>query len=197
MKRKLRMIFAVILLFTSCNPKSQNMSVSESAVTQEPAENSPSSTASVSEKPPSSADMPSLGSEQQRAPSVSEPSKPREPNNAMPSSQVEQAEQAGEAIGNPTPNSILATNPNADFFVVDGLVCMNASDVEWVQRASLPAVELIGTIQRTAVELGDDWIELDATLLPIGTEIYATERFDICLVKVENDYVRYLKWIEG
>lgn len=183
MKRKLLIMISIGLLFTSCNAEEMTESSAFSL------------TSSMSEELSSSSTVSSF--EQESRSSSAEPINSHNQDSVVSSPQVKQEKVAEISTRNSTPQDILTKDPNADFFVVNSLICVNASDLDWVQKESLSTIELIGTIQRTTVKPDDNWAELDATILPIGTEIYATERFDICLVKVDIDYVRYLKWIEG
>jgi hypothetical protein len=97
---------------------------------------------------------------------------------------------------NASPKAVLKNDPNADFFIMESTVYINAASIDWVKELSLNVDVLLGTIKNTGVKKNfKDW---DATILDIGTEIYKAEnRNDIVLVKVGERYLPYLRYVEG
>ncbi len=97
---------------------------------------------------------------------------------------------------NQLPNSILKNDVNADFFIMDSLVFINAENVEWVENLELEKGELLGKINKTNVKRNfEDW---DATQLNKDTPIYKVNgRNDLVLIKLEDKYIPYIKYIEG
>ncbi len=97
---------------------------------------------------------------------------------------------------NASPEKLLESNPNADFFVIDGVVYINASDIEWIKELTLQADEPAGEILKTGATASfSNW---SSTKLKKNIEIYSVKgREDILLAKVGKEYIPYLKWVEG
>ena len=98
-------------------------------------------------------------------------------------------------VENDSPESVYAEDKNADFFVYEDTVYINAQDVEWVRNMQLTAGEQAGEIKRTDVNKGfEDW---DATVLEPGTVIYESDASEILLAENGDELVPYLKYVEG
>lgn len=98
-------------------------------------------------------------------------------------------------VENDSPESVYAEDKNADFFVYEDTVYINAQDVEWVRNMQLTAGEQAGEIKRTDVNKGfEDW---DATVLEQGTVIYESDASEILLAEDGDELVPYLKYVEG
>ncbi|SHI54147.1 hypothetical protein SAMN05444401_0949 [Clostridium amylolyticum] len=97
---------------------------------------------------------------------------------------------------NVSPQSLLKDNPDADFFIMNSTIYINAMDIEWVKDLPLKEGIALGKINNTGVKNNfKDW---DATILNIGTVIYELEgRKDIVLIKIDDKYIPYLKYVEG
>ena len=96
---------------------------------------------------------------------------------------------------NASPESVYAEDKNADFFVYEDTVYINAQDVEWVRNMQLTAGEQAGEIKRTDVTKGfEDW---DDTVLEQGTVIYESDASEILLAEAGGELVPYLKYVEG
>jgi len=77
-----------------------------------------------------------------------------------------------QSVGNPTASDIIEENEDADIFQWnDGLVYLNASNIEKVQELELTKGEELGEITR---QTSNKWLFKDgaATQLPVGTKIY-------------------------
>ena len=98
-------------------------------------------------------------------------------------------------VENDSPESVYAEDKNADFFVYEDTVYINAQDVEWVRNMQLTSGEQAGVIKRTDVNKGfEDW---DATVLEPGTVIYESDASEILLAEDGDELVPYLKYVEG
>jgi hypothetical protein len=97
---------------------------------------------------------------------------------------------------NASPESVLKLNPNADIFILDSTVYINATDIDWVKKLTLTEGKILGKINETGVKKEfKDW---NATKLNVNAPIYESkERKDIVLVKVDNKFRPYLKYVEG
>jgi hypothetical protein len=103
-----------------------------------------------------------------------------------------------KATNNPTAREILTENPNADIFQLEGIVYVNASNIEWVQKEVLTIGEKVGTITKR----NKDAMTFEngmATHLPVGTEIFRPMEKSgaILIVKLNGYEIRYLGLIEG
>lgn len=97
---------------------------------------------------------------------------------------------------NLSPETLLKDEPDADFFIMNSIIYVNAIDVEWVKEIPLKEGKFLGKINNTGVKSNfKDW---DATKLDIGTEIYElATRNNIVIIKIDNNYMPYLKYVEG
>lgn len=100
------------------------------------------------------------------------------------------------STSNATPQSVLKTNPDADVFIMNNTVYMNAIDIDWVTKLTLQEGKTLGRINKTGIKKGfQNW---NATKLNIDTVVYElVGRSDIVLVKVNDKYIPYLKIVEG
>lgn len=97
---------------------------------------------------------------------------------------------------NASPQSVLKTNPDADIFIMNNTVYMNATNIDWVTKLTLKEGKILGKINDTEVK--KDFQNWNATKLNIDTIIYELDgRSDIVLAKVDGKYVPYLKFVEG
>ena len=73
---------------------------------------------------------------------------------------------------------------------------MNVADIDWVKELTLKEGNNLGKINKTGVKQSfKNW---NATTLNVDTLIYELEsRKDIVLIKIDNKYIPYLKWVEG
>ena len=102
------------------------------------------------------------------------------------------------ATHNPTADEILAKNPNADIFQLDGIIYSNANNVEWVQQSELTIGEKVGTITKKYKD-GLTFEDKMATKLPVGAEIFEPVKKSgpILIVRLNDNEIRYLGLIEG
>lgn len=97
---------------------------------------------------------------------------------------------------NASPKTILKNNPEADLFVVDETVYINASEIEWVKELSLTKDDILGKVKSTGVK--KHFTNWAATKLEVNTEVYSeVQRKDILLVKIGDELIPYLKYVEG
>ena len=94
-----------------------------------------------------------------------------------------------------SPEAVYAEDKNADFFVYEDTVYVNAQDIEWIQAMQLTAGEQEGEIKRTGVT--EDFQDWDATVLDEGTVIYESDASEILLAEDGDELVPYLKYVEG
>lgn len=94
-----------------------------------------------------------------------------------------------------SPEAVYAEDKNADFFVYEDTVYVNAQDIEWIQAMQLTAGEQEGEIRRTGVT--EDFQDWDATVLDEGTVIYESDASEILLAEDGDELVPYLKYVEG
>lgn len=95
-----------------------------------------------------------------------------------------------------SPETLLKDKPDADFFIMNSTIYVNALDIEWIKEIPLNEGIVLGKINNTGVKNNfKDW---DATKLDIGTVIYELEgRKDIVLINIDGKYIPYLKYVEG
>lgn len=98
-------------------------------------------------------------------------------------------------IENPTPKEMLAENPDADIFVMDGYVFSNAGHVEWVRQQEYELGEQVGEITR---QTSYSWRfkEGTASKLPVGTKIFDTNA-PFYIAVVDGQEIAYIKLLEG
>ncbi len=94
-----------------------------------------------------------------------------------------------------SPEAVYAEDKNADFFVYEDTVYVNAQDIEWIQAMQLTAGEQEGEIKRTGVT--EDFQDWDATVLDEGTVIYESDASGVLLADEGDELVPYLKYVEG
>ncbi|WP_078551931.1 hypothetical protein [Bacillus alkalicellulosilyticus] len=100
-------------------------------------------------------------------------------------------------IKSPTVDEILATDENADLFVMNEVVYVNAEDVDWVQERELTLSQESFEIIKQAKK-GDEFSNGTATKIPVGTKVYKpNEKGDIFIAIVDGEEIRYLGWREG
>lgn len=97
--------------------------------------------------------------------------------------------------GDDSPESVYAEDKNADFFVYEDTVYMNAQDLEWVRAMQLTAGEQAGEIKRTGVT--EEFQDRDATVLDQGTLIYESDSSEVLLAEDGDELIPYLKYVEG
>ena len=97
---------------------------------------------------------------------------------------------------NASPEVILKTDPNADFFIMANRVYKNVADITWVKELTLKEGKVLGTINKTWVKKNfKDW---NATSLDVGTTIYEViGRRDIVVIKNAGKYIPYFEYVEG
>jgi hypothetical protein len=97
-----------------------------------------------------------------------------------------------KTIGNPTPADFIGQ----DFFIYLDLVALNVTDIDWVVEYNLAEGVLLGEIMRTNIE--DNFLEWDATHLPIGTKIYRHSlRPDLLIAIYDDTKIPYMPMREG
>lgn len=94
-----------------------------------------------------------------------------------------------------SPEAVYAEDKNADFFVYEDTVYVNAQDIEWIQAMQLTAGEQEGEIRRTGVT--EDFQDWDATVLDEGTVIYESDASGVLIADEGDELVPYLKYVEG
>lgn len=103
---------------------------------------------------------------------------------------------SNEISNNASPEFILKSNPNADFFIMDETVYISAENIDWIKEVEFKEGKLLGKINKSEVKR--DFEDFNATILSANTEIYELDgRKDIVLVKVNGQYMPYLKYVEG
>ncbi len=71
---------------------------------------------------------------------------------------------------NQLPDSILKEDSNADFFIMNSIVFINAENIDWIEKIEFKK----------------------------GTLIYQViEQDNIVLIELENKFIPYLKYVEG
>lgn len=97
--------------------------------------------------------------------------------------------------GNPTAETVLKQNPEANIFMHSDLIYM--AEVEWVDELELTKDQLITEIaeQRSAGHLFKNGT---ANKLPEGTKVYGVkERKDVLIAETEDGDVRFYMLVEG
>lgn len=102
----------------------------------------------------------------------------------------------GDVIkGNPSAKDILADNPDADIFVMDGYLFSNAEHVEWVKQQEYELGEQVGEITKQTSDLWR-FKEGTASKLPVGTKIHETDA-PFYIAVVDGEEIAYIKLVEG
>lgn len=97
---------------------------------------------------------------------------------------------------NCSPEVVLKTDPNADFFIMNNTVYMNAERITWVKKLTRKGEKVLGTISKTGVK--EDFKDWNSTSLAVGTIIYElVGREDIVVIKIDGKWIPYLKYVEG
>lgn len=100
-------------------------------------------------------------------------------------------------IDNPTADEVLTKHKQTDIFLMNGIVYVNAEEIDWVIDLDLTIDEEVMEIIRRS-DNGKDFIEGTASILPIGTKIYKPlEKGDIYIAIVDGKEVRYFGLREG
>lgn len=104
-----------------------------------------------------------------------------------------------QSVGNPKASNIIKENEDADIFQWnDGLVYVNASNIERVQELDLTKGEELGEITSQTT---NKWLFKDgaATQLPVGTKIYKANDDDTynLINELEEEEIVYEVLLEG
>ena len=98
-----------------------------------------------------------------------------------------------------SPSNILSGDINADFFIVNREIYINAEDVKWINELDINKGELIGIINKSNVK--EEFKKWNSTKLEKGTEIYELggnikeEWGDkILLAKIDEVYIPYFRY---
>lgn len=100
-----------------------------------------------------------------------------------------------KATSNPTPEQVYSDDNNVDMFIYEDIVYINAADVDWVKNETFDKGDRIGEISESGIT--SDFNNWDATVLPVGTEIYESDNAQILLANSGEQLIPYLKWVEG
>ena len=106
-----------------------------------------------------------------------------------------------QSVGNPTVSDILNENENEDADIFqwnDGLIYLNASNIERIQELELTKGEELGEITRQTT---NKWLfkEGAATQLPAGTKIYKSDDDDTynLIIELDEEEIVYEVLLEG
>ncbi len=102
---------------------------------------------------------------------------------------------AVKTTSNPTPEQVYSDDNNVDMFVYEDIVYINATDVDWVKSGTFDKGDMTGEIRDSGIT--SDFENWDATVLPVGTEIYESDDSQILLASLGEQLIPYLKWVEG
>ena len=98
-----------------------------------------------------------------------------------------------------SPSDILSRDINADFFIVNREIYINAEDVKWINELDINKGDLIGIINKSNVK--EEFKKWNSTKLEKGTEIYELggnikeEWGDkILLAKIDEVYIPYFRY---
>ncbi len=100
-----------------------------------------------------------------------------------------------KTTSNPTPEQVYSNNKDVDMFVYEDIVYINATNVDWVKSATFDKGDMIGKISDSGMT--SDFNNWNATVLPVGTEIYESDNSEILLANSGGQLVPYLKYVEG
>ena len=106
---------------------------------------------------------------------------------------AEPGEEEAGFVGDFTPKDFISKDFN-DIFFYGGVVY---APVDWANKEQIKIGNLLGSIKRTGLKADNDWKEFDATVLPVGTEIYKTSYGDMYAAKTGNSYKMYFGMREG
>ena len=102
---------------------------------------------------------------------------------------------AVKTTSDPTPEQVYSDDNNVDMFVYEDIVYINATDVDWVKSGTFDKGDMLGEICDSGIT--SDFENWDATVLPVGTEIYESDDSQILLASLGEQLIPYLKWVEG
>ena len=102
---------------------------------------------------------------------------------------------AVKTTSNPTPEQVYSDDNNVDMFVYEDIVYINATDVDWVKSGTFDKGDMIGEMRDSGIT--SDFENWDATVLPVGTEIYESDDSQILLASLGEQLIPYLKRVEG
>ncbi len=95
----------------------------------------------------------------------------------------------------PDPENLYRNDNSIDMFVYQETAYVNAKDTDWVAEQKFIKGDMAGKIKNSgATKEFQDW---DATILPVGTEIFETDNSEILLASCGEELVPYLKYVEG
>lgn len=94
-----------------------------------------------------------------------------------------------------TPEQLYSDDHSIDMFVYEDAAYVNVTDIDGVKNETFEKDKYIGKISNTGVT--NDFNNWDATLLPIGTEIYESDNNQILLASLGEKFVPYMKYVEG
>jgi hypothetical protein len=100
---------------------------------------------------------------------------------------------------NPTGEEILKENNNADIFIFNNVVYVNASEIQWVQNLNLTIGEKVGSITNV-YKSRSKFTNGTATKLLVDTEIFKAlgdRSNEVLLAKVDDRIIIYLALVEG
>jgi hypothetical protein len=93
-----------------------------------------------------------------------------------------------------TPECILESNGDSDFFMYEGVVYLNVGNEANLDSGSYIPDRQIGEIHDTKTSGFDDWT---ATKLKQGTKIYTSHSKTVLLAEIDGKMIPYLKMVEG
>lgn len=96
--------------------------------------------------------------------------------------------------GNPTPKDFLG-NSDADIFVLDSVVYLNAQDLEWLKDLPYELGEQVGEITKKT-DKAKNFKSGTSNKLPVGSKIYITDT-PAYIVVVDGKEIPYLGMYEG
>ena len=100
--------------------------------------------------------------------------------------------------GNPTSQTILKKDPQADILQLDELIYIKASDQESLKKGDFIKEDKIGEIKKTTTSTLF-FKDFCATKLPVGSEIFATNDHDTytIIAEIDGKQVLYTALVEG
>jgi hypothetical protein len=110
-------------------------------------------------------------------------------------------EEIGEGVKNeakmditelPTVDELLESNPNADLFILNGIIYNNAQNIEWVNKLELEIGSEVAEIKQQSTN-PQELKDYAATILPVGTKIYEPTDFrgPVYIAVVNGTEIRY------
>ena len=102
---------------------------------------------------------------------------------------------AVKTTSDPTPEQVYSEDNSVDMFVYEDIVYKNATDVDWVKSEMFDKGDMLGEIRASGII--SDFENWNATVLPVGTEIYESDDSQILLASLGEQLITYLKWVEG